>query len=128
MIRHVLAAFALASIAAASAQAAEFKPFDRAQFNAAQAAGKPVLVDVAAWWCPVCHSQEGTIKKTVADGAYDKLTIFKINYDKQKDEWKRFGVTKQATLIAFRGGREIGRLAFKTNKDEINALLASTVR
>ena len=128
MIRHVLAAFALASIAAASAQAAEFKPFDRAQFDAAQAAGKPVLVDVAAWWCPVCHSQEGTIKKTVADPAYNDLTIFKINYDKQKDEWKRFGVTKQATLIAFKSGREVGRLAFKTNKDEINALLASTVR
>ena len=128
MIRHALAAFAASSIAISAAQAAEFKPFDRAQFNAAQAAGKPVLVDVAAWWCPVCHSQDSTIKKTVADPAYNNLTVFKINYDKQKDEWKSFGATKQATLIAFKGGREVGRLAYKTNKDEINTLLASTVR
>ena len=128
MIRHALAAFALSAIAVTAAQAAEFKPFDRAQFNAAQASGKPVLVDVAAWWCPVCHSQDGTIKKAVADPKYNNLTIFKINYDKQKDEWKSFNVTKQATLIAFKGGHEVGRLAFKTNKDEINALLASTVR
>lgn len=128
MIRHALAALVASSFAATAAHTAEFKPFDRAQFNAAEAAGQPVLVDVAAWWCPVCHSQNRTIKAAVADPKYNALTIFELNFDKQKDEWKNFGVTRQATLIAFKGGHEVGRLAFRTDKDEIKTLLASTVR
>ena len=106
MFRTTLAALAAVIAVAAPASAAEYKPFDRAAFEAARAAGGPVLVDVAAWWCPVCHSQEGTIKAAVADPKFARLTIFTINYDKQKAEWQQFGVTKQATLIAFKGGHE----------------------
>jgi thioredoxin 1 len=40
----------------------------------------------------------------------------------------RVGVQKQSTLIGYRGGREIGRLAYTTDKAAITALLASTVR
>ncbi len=122
-------AAAIASIAnAAPAGAVEYKPFDRAAFAAAQAAGQPILVDVAAWWCPVCASQEHTIREAANDPRYAHLTIFKINYDKQKAEWKSFGVTKQATLIAFKSGHEIGRIAFQTDKTQIRNLLQSTVR
>jgi len=31
--------------------------FDRATFEAAQAAGKLILVEIAAPWCPVCKAQ-----------------------------------------------------------------------
>ena len=124
-VRIALAAL-VASLAVPAAAATE-KPFDRAAFAAAQAAGQPILVDVAAWWCPVCASQGGTLKQAFADPRYDKLIVFKINYDKQKPEWKSFGVQKQATLIAFRGKQEVGRLAFVTDKVKINALLASTL-
>ncbi len=127
MFRIARALVAAAIVVAAPAAAAEFKPFDRAQFEAAKAAGGPVLVDVAAWWCPVCHSQESTIKAAVADPRFAKLTVFTINYDKQKPEWRQLGVTKQATLIGFRGGHEVGRVAFQTDKALIKALLASTV-
>ena len=118
-------AFALSSV---TAQAAEVVDYTDAGFAAAQASGKPILVDVAAWWCPVCHSQNVTIKQIVASPRYAKLVIFKINYDKQKAEWRKFGVTKQGTLIGFRGKQETSRLAFQTDKTQIAALLASTVR
>jgi len=127
MFRAPLAVVAAAIMLAAPAAAADYKPFDRAQFEAAKAAGGAVLVDVAAWWCPVCHSQEATIKAAVADPKFAKLTIFTINYDKQKPEWQQLGVTKQATLIGFKGGRETGRVAFQTDKAQIAALLQSTV-
>lgn len=120
------AAFVAVAALSAPAAAAEFKPFDRATFDAAQKAGRPVLVEVNAWWCPVCASQAGTIKATVADPAYANLLILRINFDKQKEEWKAFNVTKQSTLIAFKRGRELGRLSYITDKDKIRNLLALT--
>ena len=122
------AALFSAAITAVPAQAAEFRDFDQAAFAAAQAQGRPILLDVHAWWCPVCASQNHTIKQTVMSRAYDKLIIFRINYDKQKPIWQSFGVRKQATLIGFRGRQEVGRIQYMTNKDKINALLMSTVR
>lgn len=127
-MRHILTAtIAATMLAAVPATAAEFRDFDRGAFTAAQAAGAPILIDVHAWWCPVCASQAGTIKAAVTGPEYAKLQVFKINYDKQKAEWKSFGVLKQGTLIAFKGGEEVGRLAFVTDKAKIAALLASTV-
>jgi len=123
----LMAAPILGAFATVPAQAAEFRDFDQAAFAAAQAQGRPILLDVHAWWCPVCASQNHTIKKTAAGPAYDKLIVFRINYDKQKPVWQSFGVRKQATLIAFRGRHEVGRLQYMTNKDKINALLASTL-
>lgn len=130
MTRRLFAALSLSALVAVSqpAAAAEFKPFDRATFDAAQKAGRPILVEVNAWWCPVCASQSKTIKSTVIDPAYAKLLVLRINYDKQKSEWKAFAVQKQSTLITFKGGRELGRLAYVTDKAKIQTLLAATTR
>jgi thiol-disulfide isomerase/thioredoxin len=125
MFRSIVLA---AIVIAAPATAAQHLPFDRTAFEAAKAAGKPVLVDVNAWWCPICASQGRTIKATVKAPEYRDLIIFSINYDKQKEEWKRLGAQKQSTLIGYRGGREVGRVAYTTDKAAITALLAKTVR
>lgn len=122
-----IAAVAALSIAS-TAQAAEFKPFDRATFDAAQARGRPVLIEVNAWWCPVCSSQARTIKETVQAPQYADLLVLRINYDKQKPEWRAFKVQKQSTLIAFRGGHEQGRVSYITDKEKIRALIRSTQR
>jgi thioredoxin 1 len=130
MSRRSFAAISFAIVIAAAhpAVAAEFKPFDRATFDAAQKAGRPILVEVNAWWCPVCASQTKTIRSTVITPAYAKLLVLRINYDKQKSEWQAFGVQKQSTLIAFKGGRELGRVSYITDKAQIQALLAATTR
>jgi thioredoxin 1 len=117
-----------AVVLAAPASAAEFKPFDRATFDAAQAQGRPVLVFVHAWWCPVCASQSKTINDTVIAPQYAKLLVLRINYDKQKPEWQAFNVQKQSTLIAFKAGRELGRVSYITDKAKIQTLLALTAR
>jgi thiol:disulfide interchange protein len=128
MIRAAL--FTLAAIIAASAPAhsAITQKFDRAAFTAAQTQGRPILVEVKAWWCPVCASQGRTIASATKASAFDKLVIFEINYDSQKPEWKSFNVRKQATLIGFRGDREVGRIEFQTDKALIGTLLSTTVR
>ncbi len=118
----------LAALGAASAaQAAEYRPFERTAFEAAQAAGKPVLVEVKAWWCPVCASQGRSIRAVAMDPAYTQLVVFQVNYDRQKPELARFAVQKQGTLIGYRGARQVGRLDFVTDRAAIGNLMAQTV-
>jgi thioredoxin-like negative regulator of GroEL len=119
-------AFGLASVN--PALAADTRKFDDATFAAAQAQGRPILIDVKAWWCPVCASQNRTIERETAATQYNNLLILNVNYDKQKDVMRRFNVTKQATLIGFNGSRQTGRLDFVTDRARIAALLTSTLR
>ena len=124
----VLAAFAAgvpAIAAPASAAAAAVRPFDQAAFDAAQKAGKPIIVWVHAPWCPVCLKQEKTITRVTAEPAYRDLIVFKIDFDSQKALWQKFGATQQSTLIAFHGKKETSRIAHETDDAKISAVLRS---
>jgi thiol:disulfide interchange protein len=39
------------------------QPFDTSAFQQAQAAGKPILVDVTASWCPTCKVQRPIVQE-----------------------------------------------------------------
>lgn len=119
--------FASPLFIAATAQAGEWKPFDRAAFTAAQAAGKPILVDVAAPWCSVCRAQKPILAALTSQPAYRKLTVFEVDFDSQKDVLRILGVQKQSTLIAFKGKTETGRSVGDTNPASIDALLKTAI-
>ncbi len=101
-------------------------PFTQAAFEAAQAAGKPILVDVYAPWCPVCRAQQAPIAAAQADPANADLVVFRLDFDSQKAEQRPLRVTGQATLIAFRGRTETGRLLGNSQSAAIARLVAST--
>jgi len=126
--RHVLAfAFAVTTaFAAAGAAMAEHVPFSRPAFEAAQAAGKPILVDVYAPWCPVCRAQSPILETLQAQPDNADLVVFRVDFDGQKDVVRSFRATSQSTLIAFRGTRETGRSAGDTNAASIARLVATT--
>lgn len=115
-----------ALLVAAPASAAEFRSFDQRAFTSAQAAGRPILVEVHAPWCPICAAQGRALQKFTANGAYKDLIVFRIDFDSQKPIWSKFGAKSQSTLIAYRGRRETGRIAYDSNEQKIGALLAST--
>ena len=123
-----LASAALTAVAgAATVFAAERVRFDRAAFEAALAAGGPVLIDVYASWCPTCRRQEAIVLDLVADPKYAGFKIFVIDYDTEKDLMRAFGAQQRSTLIAFKNGVEVGRIVGDTRPRTIEALLASTV-
>ena len=118
-----VSATALAFVPAAPASTVAF---DRAAFEQAQAADKRILVDIWAPWCPTCRAQEPIIDRVAAARGNESLVVFRVHFDNQKAEVRRFGAQRQSTLIAYRGTRETGRLVADTDPDRIAALVAST--
>jgi thioredoxin 1 len=125
--RLLLGALALsAALSVGSvAMAADKKPFDQKAFEAAQAAGKPILIEVYAPWCPVCRAP--TLAKLRNDARFKNLVSFNVDFDSQKDLLKKFNVQKQSTLIVFKGSKEAGRSTGDTNAASIEALLAKSI-
>jgi len=121
MIAIAAAAFAFAPIAAPAPVA-----FDRAAFEQAQADDKRILIDIWAPWCPTCRAQAPIIESVARARGNENLVVFKVHFDNQKAEVRRFGAQRQSTLIAYRGTRETGRLVADTNPDRIAALVATT--
>jgi thioredoxin 1 len=104
------------------------KPFDAAGFAAAQAAGGPILIEVAADWCPTCKAQKPIIDGLSAKPEYKNLTVFRVDFDKQKDVVRDFKATTQSTLIAFKGKTETARSAGDTKAASIEALVMSALK
>ena len=122
---HIL--FALLLIAAASAtQALEIKPYTPAALAAAQQADKPYALHFHADWCPVCRAQSKALEGLKADKAL-ALTVFVVNYDKEKALRKQYGVRTQSTIIVFVGKVEAARLAGESAEPKIRAALATAL-
>ena len=75
--------------------AADRIPFDQKAFEAAQAAGKSILVDVSAPWCPTCRAQKPIIEKLSLLPEYKDLTIFDVDFDTQKPVLRDLKVQQQ---------------------------------
>lgn len=118
------ATLALGSLAVAGV---DKQPFDQKAFEAAQAAGKPILIEVSAPWCPVCKAQAPILKRLSSEARFKDLVSFNIDFDTQKTLLKKFNVQRQSTLIAFKGKQEVGRSTGETNAASIEALLAKSI-
>ena len=127
--RHVLGALALTATLslAAPSFAMEKKPFDAKAFEAAQAAGKPILLEVHAPWCPTCKAQTPILSKLSSEAKFKNMVRFNIDFDSQKDLLRKFNVQKQSTLIAFKGKQESDRSTGDTNPASIEALLGKSI-
>ena len=128
-IRGVTLALSLSGYAAMSsgASAAEAKPFSAAAFEAAKAAGRPILIDVSAPWCPTCKAQRPILTNLEAEPRFKDLVVFSVDFDSQKDVLRTFGVRMQSTLICFKDGRETARSTGDTKPASLAQLLDTTL-
>jgi thioredoxin 1 len=104
--------------------AAEEQPFTRQAFEAAQAKGQSILVEIHASWCPTCAAQKPILAKLFADPKFKNLAVFRVDFDAQKDEVRNFKARVQSTLITFKGKEEIARSVGDTHADSIADLLS----
>jgi thiol-disulfide isomerase/thioredoxin len=111
---------------AVPARAFEFIPYDLAAAEKAIASGKPVIVHVRAWWCLQCHAQAAILDSLKNDPAYDGASFFLVDYDKQKDMVAKLDCPR-ATLIAYKGGKEVKRMSWETSREAVVAVLKAAM-
>lgn len=109
-------------LASSSLIAAAGQPFDATAFQEAQTAGKSILVDVTAPWCPTCKQQRPIVEQIEKDKP--NLVVYEVDFDTAKDALRRFRVQYQSTLIMFKGTKEVGRSTGDTDPNRIRALVA----
>jgi len=124
---HALLGLALCAVAAAmllafSVAGHAAQPLDDQSFKQAQAAGKTILVDVTASWCPTCRQQRPIVEQIEKETP--NLVVYEVDFDTAKDTLKRFRVQQQSTLIVFKGTKEVGRSIGDTDPARIRALIA----
>ena len=117
---------ALSSLAS-MAMAGDIKPFNQGEFDQLTKAGKPVLLDISATWCPTCKAQKPIIDGLMKQAAYKDVTLMTIDFDSAKPTLKTFKVTMQSTLVAFKGEKEVGRTVGDTTPAGIEGLVKKTV-
>ena len=109
------------------ALAGEPRPYDPSAFKAAQAAGKPILVEIHADWCTECKVQNRILNKLSDQPRYGGLVRLRVDYDKQKDVVKEFKAKKQSTLVVYKGDKELGRAVGITSAEKIRALVDKAI-
>lgn len=125
MIRAPLAAALVAlTLAAVPAVAAEQVPYSASAFAAAQAAGKPVVVDVTAPWCSTCAAQKPIVQALLKEPEFKNLVLLHVDFDTQKALLRKLNVRAQSTFVVYKGRDEVGRSTGDTDKASITALFA----
>lgn len=79
---------------------------------------KPVLIDFFATWCGPCQVL-GPILKEVKDSLGDRVSILKVDVDKNQELATMQQVRGVPTIILFQNGKQLWRQSGVLSKEEI---------
>jgi thioredoxin 1 len=79
---------------------------------------KPVVVDFFATWCGPCKMMEPVLKQ-LKSKVGEKVTILKMDVDKNPAYANRYGVQAVPTVIIFKEGKIIWRKSGVANEHEL---------
>ncbi len=87
---------------------------------------QPVLVDFWADWCAPCHRIAPAIEE-LAHEFDGSATIAKLNVDEEPDLARRYGIRSIPSLLLFRSGEVVDRIAGVQPKRVLSEKLAELV-
>ena len=79
---------------------------------------KPILVDFFATWCGPCQTL-GPILKEVKDSLGDRVSIIKIDVDKNQALAGTYQVRGVPTMMLFQNGKQLWRQSGVLSKQQI---------
>jgi thioredoxin 1 len=79
---------------------------------------KPVLIDFFATWCGPCHALAPVLKE-VKDSLGNRISIIKIDVDKNQEIASTYQVKGVPTMILFQNGKQLWRQSGVLTKDQI---------
>ena len=100
---------------------ARFEEYSPEAFQAAQAAGRTIMVDVYAVWCPTCKAQHKTLRNLLDDPRYQSIVGFRVDFDVHRDFLRAHQVRGQSTILMFHGDQELSRSMGVTSEGMIRA-------
>lgn len=115
------------SLIVAGTAFAEPTAFSQSGFNQLQKEGKSILVEVHAPWCPTCRAQAPVVDMLLKTKEYQSINVLRVDFDSQKDALKTFNVSKQSTLIVYKGSKEMGRSTGDTSAASIEKLIQKAI-
>jgi thiol-disulfide isomerase/thioredoxin len=115
--------FAAGFTVTARAETGGWQAYDAKAFAAAQAAGKTIVVDVHADWCPTCRTQAPILEELRKERANDKVVFIRVDFDTDKAFLKAHRVPRQSTVLVFRGSRELARSIAETDRTRLRAVI-----
>lgn len=110
--------------------ALEKEPFTQERFEALQAAGEVVLIDVFATWCPTCKKQQEVLTRFRTDNPDADFHILVVDFDKDKEWVSHFRAPRQSTLLLYVGDKQywysVAETRYEVIADEINKAIAAS--
>ncbi|MDR6967287.1 thioredoxin 1 [Flavobacterium arsenatis] len=92
------------------------------KFNDIINSENPVLVDFFATWCGPCQMLSPVLKQ-VKDNLGERITIIKIDVDKNQELASKFQVRGVPTMMLFQGGKQLWRQSGVLSKEEITRII-----
>ena len=126
MNRRFFLTLAAALPLAGMARASETTVYSPEAVAAELAAGKTVVLDFTASWCPSCQAQGRHIGALRAENpAYDAtLAFFAVDWDTYKDSAlaRTYGIVQRGSLVILKGDAVVTQTATHSTKADLKAM------